>query len=319
MGSPVLDKVKSIYYPILATIGVPVNFVAMVILSRRKCGLSKCVTRYLVAMAATDLLVVVTDVIIRCTIGIYFPGSFLSITTICRINAVLLFAVTEASVWFTVAFTFDRFVAICCQKLKTKYCTDKVAAVVLGVLSALSLLQSIPWYFVFIPEYIIAGVPRGCAMKQAFYTDPTWGTFEVIHLVLTPCVPFILILMLNALTARHILVASRVRTSLKSHKSATPNKDPEIGNGKKSIVLLFSVSGTFILLWSTEVGYFISLHVSDSQYFVTSDLEAIGVMLQLLSTCTNACIYGVTQRKFREELRNGIKYPLQLIAKLLKA
>ncbi|XP_072356530.1 probable G-protein coupled receptor 139 [Scyliorhinus torazame] len=294
------------------------NFISIVILTRGKCGLSKCVTIYLVAMAAADLLVVVSDVILRCTMGIYFPVSFLSITTICRLNAVLLFAVTETSVWFTVAFTFDRFVAISCQKLKTKYCTDKVAAVVLGVLSALSLLQSIPWYFVFDPEYIMDNVPRGCVMKKAFFTEPAWGTFEVIHLVLTPCVPFILILMLNALTARHILLASRVRTALKSHKSATPNKDPEIGNRKKSIILLFSISGTFILLWSTEVGYFISLHVTDAQHYTISDLETIGVMLQLLSTCTNACIYGVTQRKFREELKTGIKYPLQLIAKLLK-
>ncbi|XP_067836645.1 probable G-protein coupled receptor 139 [Heptranchias perlo] len=110
-----------------------VNLVAIVILSRGKCGLSKCITRYLVGMAAADLLVVITDVLMWRIVEIYFPVSFLTITPVCRLILNLSFAVTAASVWFTVVFTFDRFVAICCQKLKTKYCTEKTAAVVIGV------------------------------------------------------------------------------------------------------------------------------------------------------------------------------------------
>ncbi|XP_067882415.1 probable G-protein coupled receptor 139 [Heterodontus francisci] len=318
MGVLLLNEIIAIYYPFLAAVGVPINFAVIVILSRGKCGLSKCVTRYLVAMAAADLLVVVTDVILRCIADIYFPVSFLTITPICRLNAVLLFAATETSVWFTVAFTFDRFVAICCQKLKTKYCTDKMAAAVLGAVSVLSCLQSIPWYFVFDPEYIMENVPRGCVMKQIFFTAPAWGAFELLHLILTPCVPFILILLLNAVTARYILVASRVRKGLRGHDNIRKHNDPEIENRKKSIVLLFSISGTFILLWSTEVVYFISLHVTNAQYYMASDLESVGIMLQLLSTCTNACIYGVTQRKFRGEMKNAILYSLHLISKLFK-
>ncbi|XP_078387236.1 uncharacterized protein LOC144668988 isoform X1 [Cetorhinus maximus] len=44
------------YYPILAIVGVPANSVTIVKLSKGKCGLSKCVTCYPVAMAAADLL-----------------------------------------------------------------------------------------------------------------------------------------------------------------------------------------------------------------------------------------------------------------------
>ncbi|XP_067835140.1 probable G-protein coupled receptor 139 [Heptranchias perlo] len=319
MGYPLMLQIERVYYPVLAVIGVPVNLVAIVILSRGKCGLSKCVTRYLVGMAAADLLVVITDVILKRVVEIYFPVSFLTITPVCRLFATMKFAVMAASVWFTVVFTFDRFVAICCQKLKTKYCTEKTAAAVIGVVSALSCLLNSPWYFVFVPEYIMDNVARGCVMKSTLFTSPAWAAFDLFNLALTPCLPFILILLFNVLTARHILAASRVRRGLRGRSNVENHKDAEMENRRKSIILLFCISGSFILLWSTGVFYVISPHITNSQSYTASDIEPVGFMLQLLSCCTNTCIYAVTQTKFREELKNGLKYPLNVIVTLAKS
>ena len=124
---------------------------AIVILSRGKCGLSKCVTRYLVGMAAADLLVVISDPLLSRTSGIYFYRSFLRITPVCRLRMWLVFASTATSVWLTVAFTVDRFVAICYEKLKTKYCTERTAAVVIGTVSVLACLETVPWGFIYEP------------------------------------------------------------------------------------------------------------------------------------------------------------------------
>ncbi|XP_078288072.1 uncharacterized protein LOC144612368 [Rhinoraja longicauda] len=88
-----------------------VNLVAIVILSRGKCGLSTCTTRYLVAMAAADLLTLITGVILFRLRYHFFPWSILSITPVCSVFDVLKSAATDCSVWFTVTFTFDRFVA----------------------------------------------------------------------------------------------------------------------------------------------------------------------------------------------------------------
>ncbi|XP_067835139.1 probable G-protein coupled receptor 139 [Heptranchias perlo] len=323
MGYPVIYQIEHIYYPVLAALGVSVNLAAIVILSRGKCGLSKCITRYLVGMAAADLLVVISDPILRGICAIYFPGSFLDVTPVCSLVNFLVFATTEFSVWLTVAFPFDRFVAICCEKLKTKYCTEKTAVVVLGTVSVLSCLESLPWYFLYEPAFVIDNVHWFCVYKPSFNTSPVWAAFEFFHRILTPCVPFFLILLLNVLTVRRILVSSRVRRGLRGRSNGENHKDPEMENRKKSIILLFSISGSFILLWVTHVVFYIYQRITSSySYSSPTDpryiTERTAGILQLLSSCTNTCIYILTQTKFREELKNAVKYPLILIVKFVK-
>ncbi|XP_072887619.1 G-protein coupled receptor 15-like isoform X1 [Hemitrygon akajei] len=298
------------------------NLVAIVILSRGKCGLSKCVTCYLVGMAAADLLVVISDPLLRWTALIYFPRSFLRITPVCRLDFWLLSTSTAASVWLTVAFTVDRFVAICCEKLKTKYCTVKTAAVVIGTVSVLACLETVPWGFIYEAGEIIDGVPWGCVQSLSYTNSLSWATFEMFHLILTSCVPFILISLFNILTVRRILAASRARRGLRGQKSGENDKDREMENRRRSIVLLFSITGSFLLLWGTLVAFFIYRRISMSFVYSVTDPRYItqytSVMLQILSSCTNTCIYALTQSKFREELKNAVKYPLNRILKFMK-
>ncbi|XP_067909583.1 probable G-protein coupled receptor 139 [Heterodontus francisci] len=302
---------------------IEVNLVAILILPRGKCGLSKCITRYMVGMAVADLLVVITDPILRWIPLIYFPDSFLSITSICSSVNFLIFASTMISVWLTVAFTFDRFVTICDEKLKTKYCTERTAAVVIGTVSVLCSLECVPWYFMYEPEYIIDNVPWYCIPKQSFYNSPQWTAFELLHRILNPCVPFFMMLLLNALTARRILTASRLGRGLWGLSSGENRNDPEMKNRKKSIILLFSISGSFILLWVTQVVVYIYQRITKLYPSSTNDplyiTRETAAMLQLLSSCTNTCIYVVTQSKFREELKKVVQYLLNLIAKLVKS
>ncbi|XP_067884078.1 probable G-protein coupled receptor 139 [Heterodontus francisci] len=274
-------------------------------------------------MAVADLLVVITDPILRQIPSIYFPDSFLSITPICSSVSFLVFAITMVSVWLTVAFTFDRFVTICCEKLKTKYCTEKTAAVVIGTVSVLCTFESVPWYFTIEPMYIIDNVPWYCILKQSFHTSPTWNAFELFHRILIPCVPFFLILLLNVLMVRRILAASRGRRRLRCLSNGENHNDPEMENRKKSIILLFSISGSFILLWVTQVVFYIYQRITKLYPTSINDplyiTEYTAGMLQLLSSCTNTCIYAVTQTKFREELRKVVKYPLNLKVKLVNS
>ncbi|XP_067870079.1 probable G-protein coupled receptor 139 [Heterodontus francisci] len=319
MHATAKDLVFSIYYPVLAAIGVPANLAVMVILWRGRCGLSRCITYYLVSMAVSDLLVIITAVILNRIAGIYFAASFLSITPVCSLRSALSYAIIDCSVWVTVAFTFDRFMAICCQKLKIKYCTEKTAARVIGTVSALSCLKNIFAYFIYKPFYIINNIPWLCSIKAAFYTSPAWIAYDWIRRILTPCLPFCLILLLNALTVRHILVASGARRRLRAHSNGETQSDPEMEKRRKSIVLLFAISGSFILLYLVLLINFLYVRIAKLSYFSGSNfnqsnfiLQESGFMLQLLSSCVNPFIYAGTQRKFREELKNGVKYPSNL-------
>uniref|UniRef100_UPI00398ED380 probable G-protein coupled receptor 139 n=1 Tax=Pristiophorus japonicus TaxID=55135 RepID=UPI00398ED380 len=322
MHEPISGQVYATFYLILGAVGVPANVLAIVILTRGKCGLSKCITYYLVAMAVSDLMVIVTSVILNRIFSVYFPASFLSITPVCCLKTVLLYAAKDSSVWLTVAFTFDRCVAICCQKLKTKYCTERTAAVVIGVVCTLSCLRSIPWYFAFTPLYVFNNVPCYCNFKSDFYTSPPWIAFAMVNLVGTPFLPIFLILLFNAWTVRHILVSSRIRRALLGKKIAECGNDSEMENRRQSIILLLAISANFILLWLTFVAHFIFARINASYIYSTSNpmfvFAEAGYMLLLLSCSTNTCIYAVIQVKFREEMKYIIIYPLRQIVKLFK-
>ncbi|XP_067909617.1 probable G-protein coupled receptor 139 [Heterodontus francisci] len=311
--------IQKIYYPILAVVGVAVNLLTIGILSRGKCGLSKCVTRYLVAMAAADLLVIILDLILR-QIPIRYRDSFIFLyyIRVCNIHAILLYADTDCSVWFTVAFTFDRFMAICCRKLKARYCTEKTANMILGAVTVLSGLKDITWYFLVSDKYRFWNSPWFCRIKAHVMISPVWGTIAFLHSFLTPGFAFVLILMFNVFTFRHIAYASRARRRLRAHSSVDNPKDPEMKSRRKSIILLFFISANFMLLWSELMVYSMWQRMWWLDYqsvILPAFVREMGFMLQLLSCCTNTVIYVVTQTQFREQLKNVLKYPFSPIIK----
>ncbi|XP_072356595.1 probable G-protein coupled receptor 139 [Scyliorhinus torazame] len=316
---PPIHMTEKIFYIIVALIGVPVDLLGIVILSRGKCGLSTCTTCYLVAMATADLLVIISQVILNKISYYYFPVSYLDITPVCRIKAVMVTASIECSVWFTVTFSFDRFVAICCQKLKIKYCTKKTAILVIATTSILLCLINLPYYFTKEPAVIIRNVPWGCKQKPSTFTDHRWMGYNWLHKVLMPFLPFILILLFNALTVRHILVASRVRKGLRGQNNGANHSDPEMQSRRKSMILLFAISGSFILLWFLYVVNFLYYTIRGLVYLTYSEftLQQVGFLLADLNCCTNTFIYGVTQYKFREQVKKAVTYPFALMIKLM--
>ncbi|XP_059508215.1 probable G-protein coupled receptor 139 [Stegostoma tigrinum] len=318
----VILTIQHIYYPILAIIGVPVNLLTIVILSQRKCGLSKCVTRYLMAMAVMDLLVLIFDLILRHIPVVFWEGFlFLYSVPVCNIHAVLLFAATDCSVWFTVTFTFDRFVAICCQRLKTKYCTERTGALVLGTVTVLSFSKNVFWYFMLTGWYVLVNDPWFCRITLEAQKSEAWGAIEFLHYILTPGIPFILIMLLNALTIRHILMTSRARSRLRAHRSGESPRDTEMESRRKSIILLFVISVNFILLWAVFMVSSIwarMMNIDNATQYMHGAVRDIGLLLQLLSCCTNTAIYAVTQTKFREEMKTVVIYPFTRIINFTK-
>ncbi|XP_067864795.1 probable G-protein coupled receptor 139 [Heterodontus francisci] len=296
------------------------NLVAIVMLSRGKCRLSTCTTRYLVAMATADLLLIITVVILREISHYYFLGSFLDITPVCRVIIALLRAARDFSVWFTIAFSFDRFVVICCQKLKTKYCTEKTAAVILAMTCILLCLKNIPFCFLYEPALIVFNVPLLCYPKSKNYTEPGWMVYHWFNTVLTPLLPFVLILLINSLIVGHILLTSRVRKGLRGPIKGENHSDPEMESRRKSVILLFIISGSFTLLWLTFVAEFFKYGIAGTtpNYYNDSVLvfRNVGFMLQNLNSCTIEFIYMVTQSKFREQFMVAVKYPVVSIIQL---
>ncbi|XP_067864695.1 probable G-protein coupled receptor 139 [Heterodontus francisci] len=312
MEKPAILLMKDIYYPIVAALGVLVNLVAIIILSRRNCGLSKCISVYMVAMATADLLVLIVNVIVYRIFSYQFPVSFLSYTAVCRVILYMTTINFDLSVWFTVFFTFDRFVAVCFQKFKTRYCTARTAGLVITVFCFFSFFKNIPFLFAYGPEQIINNVQWGCRSSVEFFSSPLGTAWVWFHSTWVVWLPFTLIVSFNCSTIGHILVANRIRRKLRGNRSEN-RSDSEMENRRKSIILLFTVSGCFILLWLTVAVSFVSTRLTDTNYY-RGDRTAPGYIAYETGTCLkyfsciqNPCIYVATQRKFREELKNVLK------------
>ncbi|XP_059836462.1 probable G-protein coupled receptor 139 [Hypanus sabinus] len=302
--------------------GATVNVVAVVILSRGNCGLSGRITSFLVSMALADLVVVLTSVVLNRIIGVYFPAGFLSITPLCKLKTFLVYSAKDISVWLTVAFTFDRFVAICCRKIRNNFCIEKAEAVI-SIVFVLSCLRNIPWCFALEPLFFVDSTPWYCVFKLNYYSSAPWRAFSFLNHILTPFVPLILILFFNVLTVRHIAVASRIRKALLGKKIGEAENDSEVENRRKSVILLLSISGSSILLWMTFVVHYLYLRIANVYNYTGNDdpvyiLQEAGYMLLLLSCCINTFIYTVTQARFRKELKNLLKYPLNIIIQSIK-
>ncbi|XP_078422524.1 putative G-protein coupled receptor 139 [Cetorhinus maximus] len=294
-----------------------------VILSQGKCGLSRGITHYMVAMAISDILVLIFHVLLSEIVTYYFPSSFLSQTEICPSYAYLRIVSLDCSVWLTVTFTFERFINICCQKLRLRFCTEKTAAVVIMSMCVLSCLKYIPFHFMYEPSLIIDNIEWGCQVKTILFISAGWVAFSWICTISVSLLPFFLILLLNSLTVRHVLAASRVRKTLKRRGSGQNRSDSEMENRQKSIVLLFAVSITYILLWMTETVTFMYtwITISALDQNPTSPVyiaNEVGLFLMHLSSCMNTCIYGLTQSKFRNEVKNAINFLITRVTKLIK-
>ncbi|XP_072892027.1 probable G-protein coupled receptor 139 [Hemitrygon akajei] len=303
----------------MAAFGIPANTVTTAILYRGKCGLSSGITHYMMAMAISDLLVIIFQVLLQGIYIYYSPNSFLIRSTVCPAYVYLRIVSLDYSVWLTVSFTFDRFSSICCPKLRLRYCTDKTADLVIVSMCMLSCLKYIPFYFMYESRYVLDNVKYGCRPKTAYFTSIWWVAFSWMCNISLSLLPFALIIFLNGLTVRNIIASSRVRRRLKGQEC----KDSETDNRRRSIILLFTVSGTSILLWTTGAVTFICTRITIN--FVGNDLTSpsnianeVGVLLIRVSSCTNTCIYAMTQRKFRQELMNGIKSLIRFIIKPLK-
>uniref|UniRef100_UPI00398F48D4 probable G-protein coupled receptor 139 n=1 Tax=Pristiophorus japonicus TaxID=55135 RepID=UPI00398F48D4 len=277
----------------------------------------------MVAMATADLLIMIINVILYNIFSYHFPLSFLAQTPVCIFLIYMTAITVHLSVWFTVSFTFDRFVVICCQKFISKYCTKRTAAVVITTFAILTFLNNIPVLFAFESEQLINKVQWGCRSSFVFFTSPLGIAYVWFYSAWGAWLPFTLIALLNCFTVRRILEANRARRGLQGNRIEN-YCDPETESRRKSIILLFAISGSFMLLWLTTTVSLVTTRLTNTSYYRGNRRDPgyiateTGAMLKLLSSCLNPCIYAAAQTKFREELKMVLTSPWTLILRLVR-
>ncbi|XP_042346956.1 probable G-protein coupled receptor 139 [Plectropomus leopardus] len=297
--------IQEVFYPALATVGIPSNIITFLIIWRRNCMLSRSSTFYLMAMSVADNLVLIFIVVLELSVKYHQQEPFWSYEPWCSLRDIFNYGAYNASTWLVVVFTMERFVAIHTWKLKTKICTTRCAAWTTTAVFLFSHVFAIPYY------RSNASVNKNNQTTCVYNPEaPTQFIHALVGLQTLQAYifPFLIILTLNGLTLRLISLSNRVHIA--ADLTSRVNKVLPLlhSRKRKSVMLLVTVSMSFVLLSVTRAITQIIIRTTHMYSFDRNDYSLwiniaadIGTMLSLTNAAANMYLYVCTQSKFRQE------------------
>ncbi|XP_068160985.1 probable G-protein coupled receptor 142 [Antennarius striatus] len=299
----VLGFIPVIYYSILLCVGVPVNILTAVALSRLASRTKKTLYYYLLAVTGSDIL---------SQLFIIFVGFLIETAVFHRqVPAFLLhsvsvaeFAANHASIWSTVPLTVDRYVALCHPLLHRQISYPARARKIIIVVLLLSFISGLPFFW-------WSDMWRNSQPPTSMDTFLIWTHVTIIYFV--PCSIFFV---LNSM----IIYTLRTRQQQHCQDERGPKASPSCKLGKTTAMLL-AITSVFFVLWAPRTIVVIyHLYVSsvhrDWRVHLAYDLSN---MLAMLNTAVNFFLYCFVSKPFREVvrdvvlLRGGALYPRRVL------
>uniref|UniRef100_A0A8C5H2K9 G-protein coupled receptors family 1 profile domain-containing protein n=1 Tax=Gouania willdenowi TaxID=441366 RepID=A0A8C5H2K9_GOUWI len=282
---------QQVFYPTLAAVGIPCE----------NCMLSRSGTFYLMAMSVADNLVLFFIVVLELTFKYHQQEPFWSFEPWCSLRDIFNYGAFNASTWLVVFFTVERFIAIHTWKIKVKICTPRCATWTIVAIFVLSHVLAIPYYW---SNTSVQVDNQTMCIYRPEAPAPYIHALIWFQSLQAYLFPFLIILTLNGLTLRLISLRNRIHISpiLRSRM-------------RKSVVLLVTVSMTFVLLSIPRAVTQIILRTTDMYTLDRNDYSQriniaadTGTMLSLSNSAANMYLYVCTQAKFRQEFIACIRH-----------
>ncbi|XP_041072777.1 probable G-protein coupled receptor 142 [Carcharodon carcharias] len=274
----VLGVFPIIYYSVLLCLGLPVNILNVIVLSRLAIKTQKSSYCYLLALSASDILT---------QFFIIFVGFILETAilhreipaTMVHTVSILEFAANHASIWITVPMTIDRYYALCHPlKYRTVSYPERTHKIIATVF-VMSLVTGVPFYW-WSDLWRVSNQPT--ILDQALI----WTHCFIIYFI--PCTVF-------------LIVNSMIIYKLKKKKALT------IRSGKTTAILL-AVTTVFLILWAPRTVVIIyHLYVSSvNKNWKVHLMFDLANMLALMSTAVNFFLYCFVSTRFRMTVKEVI-------------
>ncbi|XP_032285697.1 probable G-protein coupled receptor 142 [Phoca vitulina] len=276
----VAGVIPVIYYSILLGLGLPVNLLTTVALTRLATRTRKPSYYYLLALTASDI---VTQVVIV-FVGFLLQGAMLARQVpqaVVRSANILEFATNHASVWIAVLLTVDRYSALC-HPLRHRAAsspgrTRRAIATVLGA----ALLTGIPFYW-------WLDVWRDADPPSMLDEVLKWAHCLTVYFI--PCGIFLV---------TNLAIVCRLRRKSQS------GLRPRVG---KSTAILLGVTTLFALLWAPRIFVMLyHLYVApvhrDWRVHLALDVANMAAML---TTAVNFGLYCFVSKTFRATIREVV-------------
>lgn len=300
---------------IILMVGMVGNTLAFIVMRRRPfLASSACI--YLPCMALFDTIFLVTGVTHEWTS--WFKIDY--VVWLCRLYRFINYSSGDISIWLMVAFTFDRFIAVCFPFKKKFFCDPKKAIITMVVVCFLGAFKNFHLFWT-------RGQDREsmCGKVQKYYY------FEKkirpwIALVSVSIIPFISIIIFNASIVHHLLKSAKSRPKSFagrtsnisrpsiSHSSGAANlsRNGQITNAKtasqknnkafyQTTAMCLSVSFAFLLCIFPSIFIQLGKPYWKKLFWYGPTKNLIG-MLVFVNHSINFYLYCLTGMKFRAEL-----------------
>ncbi|XP_075050214.1 putative G-protein coupled receptor 139 [Mixophyes fleayi] len=281
--------------------------------------MTKSIVYYLVSLAVANFLLILVVTVFRDIFYFYVDITLWWPQPSCGVSNWIYFTCVYSLTWLTVAFSVDRYVIVCCMKLKLRYCKPSVTRwIIIGVYIA-AFLVAMPTFWMYVP--VRTTQPDGsifhiCTLHRNLSSIPFLSVYDHIQTTVWIIFPLVSLVLTNGLTVWHITVTTRIRQSLKGAAAGKQSDDPEVARRKKSVTLLAMISISFLAHWLPKMVVKVMERFTYPPvnrynfYHPVNVVRMLCNMLIVFSSFSNVCIYSLTITKFRQELLRGVKLVL---------
>ena len=294
--------INGVFTNIVVILGLIGNLLTIVVLTRQ--AMHSSTNIYLCALAVWDSVVLVCTALLtglQAVPALEYYKYHVYAYVVSYMYPVALIAQT-ATIWLTVSFTVERYIAVCHPLKAASMCTISRAKIVIIGVSLGSTLYNIPRWFEYRPEVFVDSAHNNQTIirfgKTAFMNSEFYRQtyFSWLYVPIMCIVPLLVLLVLNAF----LILA--VRQSMKQRQNMQGVKDVKESRENNVTIMLVTVVIVFIICQVPALVYNIAFAV-DYEYVETdysySILSQFRNFLVCLNSAVNFILYCALGQRFR--------------------
>lgn len=281
--------------PIVFVVGIFGNTIIIILMRSKKLqGTTSSVYLPLLAIAdiATLMFGIIPEWLEHCNIVVMKELN----QWVCKFEKFLFYTASDCAIWILVAFTFDRFIAVCFPLRKLSLCRKKNAMITCIVILCSAVAKNFHVYWTRGSEYD----EEGNVVKNCGRPDP-YAQFELyvrpwIAFTLVSAIPFIVIFSCNVFIIKTLLEAQKMRASSSGSKTFT-----------QTTMMCMSASLTFLVVVTPSIILLIGRpywekNDDGGKNHAYTAAKSVANQLTYVNHSINFFLYCLTGERFRSEL-----------------
>ena len=222
----------------------------------------------------------------------------------CKLEKFLFYTTADTAIWLLLAFTADRFMAVCFPLLKRKVYTMKRAYISAVVILCVAIVKNFHVFWTRGPQYTeedgVLTLKKMCgrptkAYENFEYLVRPWIVFAVVNVI-----PFIAITSFNVAIIVTLVMVSRNSTTLEPGKTGGDKKMKRTYS--QTTVMCIAASVLFLVCITPSIVILIGRPwwQDDNEAYDVS--KALSNQIVYLNHSLNIVLYCLTGRRFRDEM-----------------